>query len=496
MGLALGELAADGWRVGLAVLTMPHRLWTPAPALVEACRAGLSSVRGALDDWRTPAAVAALAALKAKDLTASRRSELEAEARRGSLLWWARIELTAGKNGLHPHANVLLLIPPKASAPEGIYEGAARDPETGYVHLPALESALGPSWGAATIQALRALDPKRADSYRAADAGLADDLDDARARVDELRAAPVAVGFVADRQARALAAALLDLAKAEQAAADDSPERRALRWRGCSVVAWEGAVGAAATYALGLGGGRPPASDWTVGEEWAGPGKDNDLWRALDSDQTAALWGCWCVATGRTRLTRASRGLVDWLDRIAQDVEAGAEVVSGPERRRVAVCHPLVVQWARDCGRERDIQRAAADGVLGAWWVEHAPEPLRPLLELVPGAPLLDLDDADELRERRRRLVAAHDASGLGWGYWMGADGRPVAWVDKAGKTRTDRQPPSVAARRSARALAVLPAYDRYAETRGVKGTGALAVRAAYDLAALSIEHEESGYVV
>jgi hypothetical protein len=457
---ALEDLSAEGWRIALGVLTFPHLAQTPEAALAGALRAGMAEVSAVMKDYRTPAAARAAATLRRADeyeLSQTRRAELSQTIREGSLLWWARVELTLGVNGLHPHLNILLLIPPAATAPKGIYQGAERDPEAGHVHLSALEATLGHRWTSATLRALRRLDPPRAGRYRAPDADLDDDRDDRAARVAALTAeAAAASPLEAERLTRALAGAALDLAAAEAAARHDSPERRALRWRACSVLAWEGPVGAAASYALGLGpstSAAPSDGDyWSAADEWAGPGKLNDLWRALDAADTAPRWARWCQATEGVRMTRSSRGLVEWLETRAE--AAVTDPAPAPVKRRLAVAHPLVVQWARDQGRERDLHRAAAAGPapLAAWWEAHAPAPLRPLLLLLPDAPVVDEQPEDELTAARRAVLRAHEGSGLGWGYWMGPDGRPVAWTDKDGKHRTDRQPPSRRAEAAARA--------------------------------------------
>ena len=476
---ALDLAAAEGWRVGLAVLTFPHLASTPATALVHAIRAGFAAISATLKTYRTPAAIAAAKTLKKADLyelSETQRATLRATIRAGSLLWWGRVELTIGKNGLHPHINCLLLIPPTAAAPEGIYKGLQRG-EDGRAHLSSIEAKLYDAWTAATLRALRRWHPAQSGRYRAPDADLDDERADAERRVAELRAEPVdPSGFVAERQSRALAGALLDLDRARVAAFHDSPERLEARRVGVSAYAWEGAVGAAAHYALGLGGGAAPSSDWSLGSEWGGAGKPNDLWRCLDTAGMAPRWAAWCRASEGVRMTRASRGLVAWLEQLAEDAAAARDEEPSPSPSRVAVAHPLALQWSRDQGRERELLAAAGAGTaaLAAWWTRNAPAPLLPLLEVLPVALPLDLDDPEELTARRRRLIEAHEASGLGWGYWMGADGRPSC---------TGRPAPSPETVAQAQALEVIPALERFAITRGVAPAAARRLAATLALA-------------
>ena len=268
---ALLVLAAEGWRVGMVTLTFPHHLATPTDALANALAAGISAASKVLNSYANAAAIAARSALARMDRNhrgePAQRASLLETIRDNSLLWLAPSpEVTLGSHGLHPHYHVLVLVPPSLQK-QSWFKGRKVDK---YWRLFELEDALWEAWTPAVIGALRAgVRRDLQELYRPSDWTLGVEAVERQQRVDEL----------ARSGAPGLDAARAELRQATLAARPDSCERRELRGRMVQAVRWSGAVAAAAHYT------------WGASNEISGAGKINTLWRTLDHDSTAPLWG-------------------------------------------------------------------------------------------------------------------------------------------------------------------------------------------------------------
>ena len=420
---ALLMLSAEGWKVGMVTLTMPHHLTTPTDALANALAAGISAAAKVFNSYALPAAVAARSALACMDRNhrgePAQRALLLETIRNNSLLWLAPSpEVTLGSHGLHPHYHVLVLVPP-ALQKASWFKGRKVDK---YWRLFELENALWDAWTPAVIGALRAGVPRDAqDLYRPSDWSLGVEAVERQQRCDAL----------ARSAAPGLEAARAELRQAQLAARPDSRERRDLRGRMVQAVRWSGAVAAAAHYT------------WGASNEISGAGKTNTLWRTLDHDSTAPLWGRWVASTAGRRLTRSSRGLIGWLEEVAETLpqDLVPPAPEPPVKRVEAHAHPYVIRWARDSRQDAALRLAISQGQesLARWLKNHLPRHLRPLIELRPDRPTPDdADDRDPMRDEAaaRILRAAQDLATVG--YWVGATGfvaaeeRPIPCPKKA----------------------------------------------------------------
>ena len=315
---SLYTLTAEGWEVGMATLTMPHRLDTHPETLVGALRAGLKAVSQTLKPYRTPEAEAAAKQIRTLarrpgGLTPERKAALRATVISGSLCWLVPPpEVTVGDNGLHPHYHMLLLCPPALTASEWWQNRETVKAESGkksdaYTHNLALEAALA-SWTGATIEALNRGEKNRKteSDVRWAASGNAPPAESetsetlggcapqARRRqpahfggpLQSLHLTAEAAGrrlhtLTADplSNPRTVALARADFKAACAALGPGSAAARSAARTSVQVVHWKGPVGALARYT------------WGAASEISDAGKKNNIFRALDSDHTAALWG-------------------------------------------------------------------------------------------------------------------------------------------------------------------------------------------------------------
>lgn len=418
---SLLTITAEGAQLGMITLTLPHGLLTPPAALAEAVHAGIKAVSKRLKNYATRTAhnlrKLSQHLHKYPDQNqdpaeaAARLEEIEDQIRSQTLGWLAPPpEITVGPNGLHPHYHLLLICPPALQGSQW-WKGEKID---GYWRLPDIEADIYAAWTAAALPILRAANPKHAYLYPDPLASLSAEVERAALRVQGLRDLPPT-----PKRRLALAGAVKDLAAAEAAAAYDSPETARLRGRCVQAVRWSGAAAALAHYT------------WGAASEIAGAAKRCDLWRCLDSDHTAHLWGQWVEGAKGRRLTRSSRGLTSYLEARAEDCPADVRPPA-PEPPRVEVqahAHPFVLRWARDTGRAEELKAALASKTLPAWAASNLPDALRPLLELRPDLPGLEDYGApsDPLRDEAaaRILRAAQDLPTIG--YWVAPDGSIAA---------------------------------------------------------------------
>lgn len=172
---------------------------------------------------------------------------------------------------------------------------------------------------------------------------------------------------------------------------------------------------------------------WGAASEISDAGKKNNIWRALDSDFTAPLWGRWQIAAERVRLSRSTSGLIEHLEAAAERAPADiggdaaqAAAALPPRQEVVAEVHPAVVQWAKDNHKEAAFLEAATRGPesLTAYLSKNLPPALVELVRVRPELPDPSEDDGAVLSKIRHDL--ASKGLGMGGGYWIGPDGYPV----------------------------------------------------------------------
>lgn len=457
---ALYTLTVEGWEVGMATLTLPHRLDTHPETLVGALKAGLRAVSQTLKPYRTPEAEAAAKQIRTLarrpgGLTPEHKAALRQTVIDGSLCWLAPPpEVTLGDNGLHPHYHLLLLCPPALTGAEWWQQRETVKAESGkksdeYTHNLALEAALA-SWTTSTIEALNRGEKNRALEADVRWAASGDPsapqpetseavggcVPQSRRRspthfggpLQSLHLTAEAAGrrlhnLLADPDAnpRNIALARADFGAACKALAPGSAAARVASRSSVQVVHWKGPVGALARYT------------WGAASEISDAGKRNNIWRALDSDFTAPLWGRWQIAAERVRLSRSTSGLIDYIaeaaERAPADIggDAAQAAAALPARQEVvAEVHPAVVQWARDNHKEAAFLEAATRGPdsLLVYLSKNLPPALVDLVCVRPELPDPSEDDGEQLSKIRHDLACK--GLGFGGGYWIGPDGYPV----------------------------------------------------------------------
>lgn len=474
---ALSVLTPEGWQLGLATLTIPHRLHTPVPALVAAISKGMSAVGRLLKTYATDDAKDARSQLHdrwANTLTPAQKDLLRERVLLGSLGYLApHPEVTVGANGLHPHCHILLMCPPALTRETWWVRGWQEPAPEGkrsktYLHLGELEASLYGAWSDATLSALNR--SARSYSYFPPDHGLKLELDRAGARLDEVLREQEKEETDQEKNKKNVAAARVDLSAALRDFSDSSPKRLALRRRTAQVIKWRGPVGAIAHYA------------WGAASEVHNEGrKTNNLWRSLDSDFTAPLWGKWVEAARSVRLTRTSSGLKNLIKQAAEQAEATpapgdvsglAAVAAAPKKYVVADVHTRVTQWLQDQKKTQQFREATAKGAaeLRRWCELNLPPVLRPLLHYRTERVTPEDDDRSALSKIRHELAVRGLELGAS-GYWIGPDGHPA--------TPDTEQPAPGADARIAERRAELLAPHPWQRMELLRGVNALAVATA-----------------
>lgn len=473
---ALSVLSPEGWQLGLATLTIPHRLHTPVPALVGAISKGLSAVGRLLKTYATDDAKEARSQLHdrwANTLTPGQKDLLRERVLLGSLGYLApHPEVTVGANGLHPHCHILLMCPPQLTRETWWVRGWQEPAPEGkrsktYLHLGELEASLYEAWSDATLRTLNR--SARSYSYFPPDHGLKLELDRAGARLDEVLREQEKEKTDQEKNKKNVAAARADLAAALRSFGDNSPERLALRRRTAQVIKWRGPVGAIAHYA------------WGAASEVHNEGrKTNNLWRSLDSDFTAPLWGQWVEAARNVRLTRTSSGLKNLIKQAAEQAEAtpapgdlsSIAAAAAPKKYVVADVHTRVTQWLQDQKKTQQFREATAKGAaeLRRWCELNLPPALQPLLHYRTERVTPEDDDRTALSSIRHELAVRGLELGAS-GYWIGPDGHPT--------TPTTEQPAPGADARISERRAELLAPHPWARHELHRAVNALAVATA-----------------